>query len=171
MNIAGFKRLFREYAKNTARKRMLQRAKVGGTAGAVVNAADNKNSAVRVPASQTAATIIFPIEGIPNVSRIKSYTLVGQIESAGNTVTVDCELRYQEAAAADNTDNSVSSSSITQVSATADTALSSTNAKKTFSESLPELEDDRTYYFKITITTGASTDVDILGILLEYYDE
>lgn len=142
------------------------RAKVGATSGAVVNAADNKNSAARVPASQNAATIVFPLDGIPDGASITSYALIGQIESAGNTVTVDAALRKQTVAAGDNVDAAITGGAITQVSVTADTALSAANAGKTNVNAT--INADESHYILVTVTTGASTDVDLLGIAVTY---
>lgn len=143
-----------------------QRAKVGATSGAVVNAADNKNSAARVPASQTAATIVFPIDGIPIGASITAFAIIGQIESGGNVCTVDAALRKQTTAAADLADAAVSSASITQVSVTADTALSAANAGKTgITETVGA---DETHYVLVTVTTALATDVDLQGVLVTY---
>lgn len=150
----------------TGQKRLHQRARLGSGAGGAVNAADNKNSAARVPASQTAATLVFPIDQIPQGATITGFALVGQIESGGNTCTVDASLRKQTAAAADLADAAVTSGAITQVSVTADTALSAANAGVTgISDSVG---DDETFYVLVTVTTASATDVDLQGVLVTY---
>lgn len=136
-------------------------AKVGGTSGAVVNAADNKNSLARVPASQTASTIVVPLDNLKVGDIITAFHLVGQIESAGGTVTVDAELRKQTAAAADLADASVSS--MTQLSVTADTIMSASNTAKTLA-SADTVGADETFYVLITVTTAGSTDVDLQAV-------
>lgn len=141
-----------------SQKRMVASgAKVGATAGAVVNAADNKNSLFRVPASQTASTVVIPLNYLKVGDIITSFHLVGQIESAGGICTVDAELRKQTAAAADLTDASVSS--MTQLSVTADTIMSASNTAKTLA-SAETVGADETFYLLVTVTTAAATDVD-----------
>lgn len=137
-------------------------AKVGATAGAAVNAADNVNSLFRVPASQTAATIVVPISGLKVGDIINSYHLLGQIESAGNAVTVDAALRKQTVAAGDNVDSLVTGGAMVQLSVTADTAMSSSNTSKTVTADT--VGADESFYLLITVTTAASTDVDCLGV-------
>jgi hypothetical protein len=136
-------------------------AKVGATSGAAVRAADNKNSLARCPAGQTGATIVVPITGLKVGAIITGYSLNGQIEAAGNTATLDCALRKQTAVAADNSDAAVTNGAITQVSTVADVLISSANAAVSgLSETVAA---GVTYYLLITITTGASTDVDLLS--------
>lgn len=148
-------------------KHMVQLAgacKVGGTAGWVVAAAAN-TALVTCPASQTGSTLVAFLPGIKPRWKIKSFRLLGQIESAGNTVTLDAELRKHTAAAADVADASVAS--MTQVSVTADTVLDATNAKKVLAT--PEtVGDDETFYLLITATTGASTDIALQAVEFTY---
>ena len=87
---------------------------------------------------------------------------MGQIESAGATVTLDVNLRKLTGAAADLADASVAS--ITQVSVTADTELSSTHAKTGLSVDL--VAADESFYFLVTGTTDADTDIDLIGIAI-----
>lgn len=133
-------------------------AKVGGTAGAVVDAANDKNSLVKVPASQTASTVVVKIPDLKIGDVITGFSVYGQLESAGGAVTVDAALRAQTAVAADNTDAAVGSG-ITQISQTADYLIddSETGISHT-------VIDGNSYYALLTVTTAASTDVDILGI-------
>lgn len=149
----------------TAQKRLITAgAKVGATSGATVNHADNLNSLFRVPASQTASTIVIPINGLKVGDIITSYHLVGQIESAGGVCTVDAALRKQTAAAADNTDALVTGGSMTQLSVTADTIMSSTNTAK--SVTADTVGADEAFYLLVTVTTAASTDVDALAVAI-----
>jgi hypothetical protein len=88
---------------------------------------------------------------------IEGFYLQGQIESAGNTATLDANLRKQTVAAADLTDASVAT--MTQISATADTAVNRTNSIKTgFTDTVG---NDEQFYLLLTATTGASTDIDL----------
>lgn len=135
-------------------------AKVGATAGWVVNAADNKNSLGRLPASQTASTLVVPLTGLKVGDVIRSFHLIGQIESAGGTVTVDAALRRQTAAAADLADASVGA--ITQLSAAADTIMSEANTNLGALDE--EIGANETFYVLITGTTAASTDIDFQGV-------
>lgn len=148
-----------------SQKRLVQNAaKVGGTAGWVVNAADDKNSLARLPASQTASTLVVPLSFLKVGDTLTGFHLVGQIESAGNAVTIDADLRKQTAAAADLSDASVGA--ITQLSVTGDTIISASNSRKA---SLSDVVGaDETFYVLITATTGASTDIDLQAVAVEF---
>lgn len=136
-------------------------AKAGATAGWVVAATANI-PLVTLPQSQTGSTLVIPIDGLKVGDTIKGFHLIGQIDSAGNTVTLDADLRKLTSAAAGYTDASVGA--ITQVSVTADTALSSTNTTKT---NLTEVVGaDETFYILVTATTGITTDIEIQGVVV-----
>lgn len=132
-------------------------AKVGATSGWVVNAADNKNSLARCPASQSASTLIIPLNGLKVGDTITAVHLVGQIESAGGAVTLDVDLRKQLAAAADLVDSSIAT--MTQLAVAADTIISSVNSS--IAGQAQVVAVDETYYLKLTATTAASTDIDL----------
>ena len=137
---------------------------IGATAGFALPSAHAgfTNAAVAgCPASQTASTFVIPVNGLSVGERIVSWALLGQIESAGNAVTVDGDLRKLTVAAANVSDASIGA--ITQVSVTADTALSSTNAGKTLSTA-EVIAAGEFVYVVITVTTLGSTDVQIVGI-------
>lgn len=135
-------------------------AKVGGTAGFVVGAASNIFAAT-CPASQTASKLIIPIGALKVGSVITAFGLLGQVESAGNNVTVDADLRKSTTAAGDFTDASVST--MTQIAVSADTAIDSTQDKTGLSATVAQTE---MYYIVVTVTTDATTDVDIRGVTL-----
>lgn len=128
------------------------RAKVGGTAGWVVAAADNLPYVATLPASQSGSTLVIPIDGLEVGDTITGFRVVAQVESAGGTVTIDGDLRATTNVAADPTDASIGT--MTQVSVTADTAAS--QAKTGLTE---VVTSGKTYYLKITATTAASTDI------------
>lgn len=147
----------------TSQKVLLQSgAKVGATAGWVVEAADNKNSLARLPASQTGSKLVIPLTGLKVGDIITGYHLVGQIESAGGAVTVDCSLRKQTAAAADLTDAAVTGGDMVQLAVTADTIMSSTNTTKSITADT--VGADETFYLLVTATTAASTDIDLQAL-------
>jgi len=129
--------------------------KVGGAAGWVVAGATNLAEAT-LPASQTGSKLVKSIRGLGVGWIITALKLEMQIESAGGTVTVDCELRTLTNAAADPTDASVAT--FTQLSVTADTKAEMTKTGL----SLP-IAADVWPYLVITATTGASTDIRFLG--------
>ena len=138
--------------------------KVGATSGFVVGGgAVNTGLMATCPAGQTASTLVVPLTGVLNVGdTITAVQLVGQIESAGNAVTIDVDLRKMTAAAADVADASVAT--MTQISVTADTIISSSNGQI---GSLTEVvAADETFYLKLTVTTGASTDIALQGVVL-----
>lgn len=138
------------------------RAKVGTTAGWVVGAGNDLSYMATMAASQTAGTLVIPIDGLTVGDTITGFALVGQIESGGQTVTLDADLRKITAVAAEPTDASVGA--ITQLSVIADTKVSSANAGKT---GLAEVvAADVTYYLLLTATTGTSADIILQGALV-----
>lgn len=138
-------------------------SKVGGTAGWTVGGgAVDTGLVATCPASQTASTLVVPVPGLKVGDTITAFYLAGQIESAGNTATLDADLRKLTAVAADVTDASVGA--ITQISATADTAITSSNSTKS---SLAEVvADGETFYVLLTATTAASTDIALQGVYI-----
>ena len=130
-------------------------AKVGGTAGWTLAAADNVSLAT-VAASQTGSKLVIPITGLKVGDTITGFNVVGQIESAGGTVTLDADLRKHTAAAADVSDASVGS--ITQISVTADAIVSA--AKTGLTEVVAAGES---FYLLLTATTAATTDIALQG--------
>jgi len=136
-------------------------AKVGAAAGWVVNAAANTFLAT-MAASQTAGTLIVPIDNLKPGWIITAFNLLGNLVSAGNAATIDADLRKQTVAAAGPTDASITT--MTQLSVTANTAMSVSNTNKG-SLSYTVLVGD-TLYMKITSTTGASCTQTFQGIAL-----
>lgn len=130
-------------------------AKAGTTAGWVVKGGNNLYEAT-LPASQTGSTLVIPISGLKVGWTVTAFKVQAQIESAGNTVTLDADLRKQTNAAGDPTDASVGA--ITQVSVTADTKVE--DAKTGLAEVIAA---DEWLYLLVTSTTAASTDVRFLG--------
>lgn len=143
---------------------LVRGAKVGATAGWVVNAADNLGLMATIPASQTASTLVVPFPNLRVGDTIRSFNLIGQVESGGNNVTIDCALRSLTAAAADVADAAVAS--MTQLVVAVDTILGVANTAKTLSAVVVE---GVTYYFLITATTTAATDIALQGIGVESY--
>lgn len=137
------------------------RAKAGATTGWGISPNLN-NSYISLSQNQTGATAVIPLSGLKVGDLLVGYSVAGQIESGGNTVTLDANLRKMTTAAADLVDASISS--ITQLSVTADTAVSAANAGKLdVSETVTV---DANYYVLITATTGATCDFGIQGILI-----
>ncbi len=128
------------------------RAKVGGTAGWVVGAANDLPYVGTMAASQAAGTLVIPIDGLRIGDVITGFKINAQVESAGNAVTIDAALRAVTNVAADPTDALIGA--MTQVSVTADTAVAS--SKTGLSETVTS---GKTYYLLITATTLAATDI------------
>lgn len=146
-------------------KRIYQDAKLGASSDTwVVRAAANTWLST-VAASKTAATLIIPLTGLKVGDVITGYDLIGQIESGGNTVTLDAALRKHTAAAADVDDAAVTGGSMTQVSVTADTTLNADNTKLTLASPVT-VANDQTFYLLLTATTAASTDIALQGARL-----
>ena len=167
---AGDRGLFFAVADNTAelaapfvhesQQRLINTgAKIGITAGWTIQTNDNLGLVATCPASKTAATLVIPIPGLKVGNKITAFSVVGQIESAGNTVTLDADLRKHTAAAADVSDASVGT--ITQISVTADTIISSSKTGLT-----EVVAADETFYVLLTATTAVLTDIALQGITI-----
>ena len=127
------------------------RAKVGTTAGWTVAAANDLPYVGTLAASQTASTLVLPIDGLHIGDTITGFKVISQIESAGGAVTLDADLRAVTNVAAEPTDASIGA--ITQVSVTADTASAASKTGLT-----EVVTSGKSYYLLITGTTAASTD-------------
>lgn len=113
---------------------------------------------VGLPASQSSSTLIIPITGLQEGDRMISYTIRGQIESAGGSVTLAGQMRRITAVASDPVDANVGA--ITSVVVTADTVLAATH---TFASPLV-YEAPAAYFAYLTGTTAASTDIQLFGV-------
>ena len=137
-------------------------AKAGATAGWVVGAGDNKALST-LPAEQTSSTLVVPISGLQVGDIITGFYGVGQIESAGGAASISIDLRKMTAAAADVADASVDAMDA-PLSVTADTIISSANsASPTLAETVGA---DESFYFLVTATTAASTDIALQALVL-----
>lgn len=136
-------------------------AKAGATSGWVVAPAAD-TALVTCPANSTASTLVVPLPEFKVGDKLMGFYLVGQIESGGNTATVDADLRVMTAAAADVTDASVAS--MTQLSITADTVMSRSNTLKEGFEHIVAV--DESFYMLITATTGVATDIAMQALAL-----
>lgn len=141
--------------------RLFNTFRVGATSGWVVTATDHARATL--PQSQTTSTLIIPITGLRIGQTITAFNLVGQIESAGNTVTVNAQLHKVVAGSADVTDSNLGS--ITALAVTADTAVSVSNSSKTLAVA-DVVGADETFYVIVTGTTAASTDIDLQGAVV-----
>lgn len=136
-------------------------AKVGATAGWVITAGTDKYSAT-LPASQTSSTLVVPVTGLEVGDTVTGVAVVGQVESAGGTVTITMDVRKLTAAAADLTDASLATDNL-GAGVTADTILSAANLGVT---GLTEvMAADESLYVLITATTAGSTDIDLMSIV------
>lgn len=131
---------------------------VGATAGWATN---NNTGNARLPASQTASTLCIPVPHLEVGSIVKSFKVNAQIESAGNTATLDASLRRLTAVAADPADASLGA--ITQVSATADTLVASSHTLAT----REVVVSGESLYVLVTGTTAASTDIQLVSVEVE----
>lgn len=134
-------------------RQVATRAKVGGTAGWVVGAATDLPYAATMAASQSAGTLVIPIDGLHIGDTITGFRIVAQVESAGQTVTIDAVLKAVTNVAAEPTAADIGTG-MTQVSVTADTAVSS--EKTGLTETVTR---GKSYYLLITATTGSSADI------------
>ncbi len=134
-------------------------AKAGAAAGWTVNAGANLWTTTMAQ-SQTSGTLVIPITGLHVGDIITNAHLVGQVESGGNNVVIELELRKITAAASAVTDAIVGSRK-TVATLTADTILSAANtAIGTQAETVGA---DETFYILVYATTAATTDIDLMG--------
>jgi hypothetical protein len=144
------------------RKLALGTPKVGATAGWTVNGATNVGTLALLPAAQTGSTLVVPLDFLSVGDVITGFYPVGQVESAGNNATLTVNLRKITAAAADVVDASVATSGA--ITFAADTLLGRItlpveNVNAT-------VADGESYYFLITGTTAAATDVALQGMMV-----
>lgn len=149
----------------TSQKRVMNagvHAKAGTSSGWTVAAVDSLCVST-LAASLSTKVLVVPVTGLKVGDTITGFHLIGQVESAGNNVTIDADLRKHTAAAADVADASVGA--MTQLVVSADAILSASNARKA---SLSEVvAADETFYVKITGTTTALTDIALQGVAIE----
>jgi hypothetical protein len=134
----------------------------GTTSGWVVEDALDQSSLAKLAASSTtASTLVVPITGLFVGQTITGYTVRGQIEcTSGNDVTLDCALWSATIAAGDVAHAAVASGGITQVAeTTADAIIAASVTGLTAA-----VTAGVTYYFLLTGTTAASTDIDLASI-------
>lgn len=135
-------------------------AKVGATAGWVITAGTNISHAT-LPASQTGSTLVVPVP-CDIGDTIKAVSATGQVDSAGNAVTLAMSVRKQTTAVAGAADAELGADDIGSV--TADTLVSSANLAVTgLSEIVAEGE---TVYVLFTATTLATTDIELTGLVV-----
>lgn len=137
-------------------KQISARAKVGASAGWAIPTTTDNCILATMAASQTAGTLVLTIPELIIGHTITGFTINAQVESAGGTVTIDGDLRALTNVAADATDASIGT--MTQVSVTADTAVS--QAKTGLTEVVTA---GKSYYILLTATTGASCDIVLLN--------
>lgn len=136
--------------------------KAGTTAGWTVGAGNNLGTIATVAQSQTASTLVLRVQGLPVGATITGFAVYSSINAAGNTVTLDANLRkIIIAAGATGTDSSIGS--ITQVSVVAATASSA--AKTGLTEVVVAGSN---YYFLLTCSTGATTTLELTGVEITY---
>jgi len=139
--------------------------KVGAGAGWAVGAAANTGYSGTVAASQTAGTFVMQVPYIGVGDTITGFYPIAQIESGGNTVTIDADLRTHVNVLTDPTDASVGA--ITQISKSADYAVGIADIKSGLSHTVLATNS---YYILFTVTTGASCDVILLGCAIVFTD-
>jgi hypothetical protein len=138
------------------------RPKIGATSGWTINAANNIGLCATLAASQTESTLVIPINNLEIGTRITDFYPVGQVESAGNTASITVELRKLTADAADVVDASVATTG--SVSFTADGILGRITAPCENVNAI--VVDGESYYFLVTATTAASTDIALQGVIV-----
>ena len=139
--------------------------KVGATAGWVIGGSNS--GLVTLPASQTASTIVIPLAGLEIGDLVTGIQALAQIESAGGTVSWTLDAYREDAAAADFAQTAIGTQDTGSV--TADTYIGPSGGDTipvggTFSI---EQTDGRSMYAVLGMTTAASTDVALAGLLID----
>ena len=138
--------------------------KAGATATVGYVKAGANTPMVTLAQNATADTFVIPIDvKVGNI--ITQVGIHGQIESGGNTVTIDYALRVQTAATAGSTDALIQAG--TQVSKIADYLVSEHTDLGTPHTVL----DGNCYYVLVTCTTGATTDIELLNVDVTYTEK
>jgi len=133
--------------------------KVGSTSGWVIPAASDAAHVATLPQSQTASTLVIPITIPLKVGyTITAWTINGQIDSGGNTATLDAKL-YKHTEATAGFANAAIGSGMAQLSKTADYKV--VEGESGLSEVVAA---DESYYLLVTGTTAATTDIEIASI-------
>jgi len=115
----------------------------------------------RLSASNAGKQYLILLTGLTIGEELPSFRIVGQVESAGNAVVIDVDVRKVVKGVSDVTDSSIGA--ITTTSYTADTAV---DIEKVFS-AVEVVAIDTSYYALIGITTEANTDFAGIGIELD----
>lgn len=136
-------------------------AEPGATAGWVVTGVDSPQA--RLPASQTDATLVVEIPGLNVGDVVTAFAVCGQIESAGNAVTIVASLRKLTSVAAENTDAEIGTDTV--AAAVADTLLSAANLGATL-ETAETLAATEKLALLITGTTAGATDIALTHALI-----
>jgi len=135
--------------------------KTGGAVDWVITSAATDAPAfgghATLAASATGASCTLPVTGLQLGDVITAFKVIAQIESAGNTATLDADLRELRNVAAEPTSHSIGA--ITQVSVTADTAAAAAKTGLSFT-----VVTGKNVFALITGTTAANTDVQLLGV-------
>lgn len=157
-------KLVRLVSATTVRHRLSSSFKAGTTAGVVVGAGNNV-SLTTCPASQTASTAVASHFALSVGDTISGFYLAGELTSAGGTVTVDAALIKQVVTAGVVTNTTLGT--MAQISKTANALIDKTASfwALTADEVVAE---NTSYFILVTITTGASCTVTLLGALLEF---
>lgn len=135
-------------------------AKVGATAGWIITAADNISQAT-LPGSETSSTLIIPVTGLEIGDTFTGLSVSGQVESAGNNVTMVLSVRKTVAVAAGNTDAEIGTDNVGTL--TADTLISSATLAVTGLTDV--VAEGEAFYALLTATTAATTDIALNSII------
>lgn len=132
---------------------------LGSSGSGWIIAADSDASLTTLPASQTSEELVIPITIPLKVGWIiTAWTLNGQIESAGQTCTVDAQMYTQTDASGDVAIASVGSG-MSQLSKTNDFKIVAGEGGLTETVAAGE-----SYLIKVLATTGSATDVALASI-------
>lgn len=139
-------------------------ALAGATAGWVVTGAND--GLARLPASQTASTLVVPLKGLHIGDIVQAVQAIGQVESAGANVTLVMSVRKATAAVADFTDAELDTDNVGTL--TADTLIADAGEVLEVVALAETLAEEEMLYVLLTGTTAALTDIAISGFIVTY---
>lgn len=120
--------------------------------------------AITLAASLTDCKWNLPLRELVIGDRIRGVYLVGQVESAGNNVVINVDLRRMQYGTTDNADGSIKDRTLTTI--TADARLDESNSMVIVDDKGVLVQNGDLFYVCVKATTGALTDISLLGVVV-----
>lgn len=136
-----------------------------GTTGWVLDGTSTNEAEVTLAASLTNCKLVIPITGVFAGDRIRKVYLQGRAESGGNNVVIVVDIRRHRAGAADDADSQIATRTLTTITANAALTEDISSVAVTDPTSGVEVLDGDLFYVLIDGTTGASTKIELMGVV------